>query len=148
MHNCHYWIDRKLNERRNWKKGLTKWRRGLEKLIWEKDIRERKEEDRCRVTNVEVRSGKYVGKGSSIFISRTRSIRVSRIQGVSSTHSFSLSLFSFSHAGCGTVYMQRKPFMRHRILYVMCTYAHIPTYIAFYIYTLSYRITVFVSLYM
>lgn len=123
---------------------MAQW---LRKISLRKEIRGRKEEDRCRVINVEVRSGKY-GKGSSIFISRTRSIRVSRIQGVSSTHSFSLSLFSFSHAGCGTVYMQRKPFMRHRILYVMCTYAHIPTYIAFYIYTLSYRITVFVLLYM
>lgn len=38
--------------------------------------------------------GQYVEKGSSIFISRTRPIRVSRIQGVSSTYSFSQSPFS------------------------------------------------------
>ena len=105
----------------------------------------RKEEDCCGVTTNDRGAAELVReKGSSIFISCTRPIRVSRIQGVSSINSFSLPLFFslFMRSGCGTAHTRRKPLARHRILRVTCTYARAYSSIyttAFYIHAVISR---------
>lgn len=106
------------------------------------------------------RASKYVGKGSSIFISLTRPIRVSRIQGVSSTRSFSLSLFfslshflffSFHVRGVGYYVYPTKAIRATRIclrnLHIARMRAYLfPLHKLHSISTLSYRVTVFISL--
>lgn len=134
-------------------------------LLWENKYRRKKRgrlPSSCNKWRRCGRASKYVGKGSSIFISLTRPIRVSRIQGVSSTRSFSLSLFfSFSlflfssfSLFMYVVWDYVYPTKAIRATRICLRNVHIarmraylfPLHKLHSISTLSYRVTVFISL--